>query len=503
MSSAKKNPAAPFVKKFRTKKYSYIYDVNSNEIIKVNPVIYDIIEETGDINVDVIVKKFKHKYKPDDIIENFNQIKKVKAELSLFSNHRPEISSGIYSKEDIKPVLDSNLRQIILELTARCNQRCKYCSFSGRYSYNRSHEKKDMTITTAKKAINFFIDRCNGDNEEIKPAITFYGGEPLLRFDLIKDIVKMVKSKEMFKKSFFSFTTNGTLLTGEIIDYLVENEISLLISLDGPKAIHDKYRVFPDGSGTFDKVLKNLEQIKRSSPNYFENKISFNAVISPPYNFDVIIAFFYENEFFSSIRGKVTLNYVDSFETTFFKDFQLEKEKGKLRDEIKKMIERYKNSLIDNEYEKLTIEKNLFFEAFFNIEKRVKGQTGKFCPPLGKCLPGQRRLFVDTGGEFYMCERVGSNYKIGDVDMGFDFRKILDFHKKYDEFYKKCKYCWALRLCKKCFNDVNRGAEFDEVRRNKMCNNILSNIKTYLQTYCEIKEENPDAFDIFKEVKLI
>ncbi len=490
----------PVIKKIKTKKNNYIYDVNSNELVRVNQVIYDIIDDIGENSPQSVIAKFKHKYEVDEILRYYESLKKARRE-NHFSDHRPEISSGFKSENDLKYVLNSNLNQIILELTARCNHRCGYCSFSGKYPLKRKHEERDMTFEIAKKAVDYFLARSRNESGDGKNgAITYYGGEPLLRFDLIKGVVELTKKKGVFKKYRFSLTTNGTLLSNEIIDYFVRNEISILISLDGPKKYHDRYRVFGNGQGTFDAIINNLKRIKRYSPDYFKNNISFNSVISPPYDFDAVINFFYKRKFFEPFRYKAKINFVDANDTTFFKDFKLEKDKENLDNELKKLLNRYKKALIKGEHEKLTIEKQLFLEDFHSIACRPGEPLGQQFPPLGSCIPGQRRLFVDTSGKFYMCERVGSNYEIGNVDDGFNFRRICDFYEMYDEFFKDCGHCWALRLCKKCFNSIRRGPAFDEQRKKEMCMRKLRHIEKNLITFCEIVEKNTDAFKFLEEV---
>jgi sulfatase maturation enzyme AslB (radical SAM superfamily) len=75
-------------------------------------------------------------------------------------------------------------------------------------------------------------------------------------------------------------------------------------------------------------------------------------------------------------------------------------------------------------------------------------------------------------------------------------------YKKYDEFFKDCNYCWALRLCKKCFNNVNKKERLCKKRKEKLCEQIKKNIERNLITYCEIIEKNPNAFEVFKGVKM-
>ncbi|MCU0289279.1 MAG: radical SAM protein, partial [Acidobacteria bacterium] len=249
----------PFVKRFRTKSAPYIYDVNSNEVIRVNNLVFDLIEEIGVIDNNAIVDKWLHRYSEEMIRKSIQEIEDAQNKHRLFSSHRPIISSGYTSAEHIKKNLEYNLNQIILEVTLRCNQRCKYCTFSGRYAYSRRHGEEDMPVDIAIKAVEYFIKHSKKKSETVPPVISFYGGEPILNLNIIKKIIKITKEKDMFDRFLFSLTINGTLLTEEVISFFAENNIMIMISLDGPKQIHDRYRVFPSGLGTFDTILNNLK----------------------------------------------------------------------------------------------------------------------------------------------------------------------------------------------------------------------------------------------------
>jgi uncharacterized protein len=489
----------PFIKKFKTSSCNYIYDVHSNALIRVTPLIYDVIDEIAENNAERVVEKFKHKYEPNDIIESFNSIKNAQKEHNYFSFRRPEIFSGFRSEHDVKYMLDSGLSQLILELSTHCNQNCKYCSVSGRYSSKR---KQDMPSHIAKKAVDFFIERSAINRKETPPAITFYGGEVLKRFGLLKEVVEWTKSKDLFPEYRFSLTTNGTLLTDEIIAYFVENNIAILLSLDGPGKIHNRYRVFRNGKGTFDTIMRNLERIQKYSRDYFLDHISFNAVITPPYDFDAIIDFFFGSEFLAPLKHKVRINFVDAHDTSFSQDFKTEGEKKNLRKEFNKLRARYKEALIHGTREKLTVENTLFLHDFYAIVRRPLEPLPRQYPPKGACIPGQRRLFVDTEGKFFMCEKVGSNYEIGNLTDGLNYQRIFDFYVKYDQFFSGCKDCWALRLCSKCFDNIRKGEEFDERRKGEMCESLIRKFEENLITYCEIIENNPDAFKFFEQVTM-
>jgi uncharacterized protein len=491
----------PFIKKIETNDALYIYDVNSNELIEVDRLIYDIIDHIEENNLEEILRRFGHKYKAEELRERYEGIKELQKENELFSTFRPEICSGVKSASDVKALHNLSLSQIILELSNRCNLRCKYCAFSGSYADNRTHGSEDMSIEVAVKAVDYFIENSQAASKDNPAAITFYGGEPLLRLDVLKEVVEYTKKKGVFENYFFSLTTNGTLLTRKVIDYFVRNNIGIMISLDGPKEDHDRFRVFENGSGTFDAVIKNLKQIKAYNPEYFENKISFNAVISPPYNLDAVIDCFFKDDLFKPLKEKIKINFVNPTGTSFFKDYKLEKDLENFQVELARLQARYKEALINGTYDHLTIEKQLFLKQFYDIARRKLKPLEEKQLPLGTCIPGRRRLFVDTTGTFYMCEKVGAHYQIGNIHDGIDYERIYRFYESYDKFFEDCRNCWALRFCTKCFDSIRTGDKFDEKRRESLCKGKLRRIEDNIVTYCEVLKEKPDAFNFLEEVK--
>jgi len=163
---------------------------------------------------------------------------------------------------------------IVLQATHCCNLACKYCFVEGYYPDNAAH----MNFNVAKNAIDFLCDFSKG------VSIGFFGGEPLMNWDLITQVVDYVKSVNREKgpkckcggkkdctvcgglgvlPPSFHVTTNGTLLNEERVKFLAENKFSLIVSIDGPKEIHDANRVDSKGMGSYDKVMQGLELIKK------------------------------------------------------------------------------------------------------------------------------------------------------------------------------------------------------------------------------------------------
>ncbi len=493
----------PFVKKFKTPDNRYLYDVNSNRLVRVDAITHDLIEEIDQLNLEQIVQKFAHLYSPKFIRKTYNKLLRLKVESNLFSSRRPKITSGFRSEADVKVVYNPDLRQLILQVSQDCNQRCRYCPFSGTYPLERTHNASAMSWEIAQKTLDFFITHSSDTLKNgIVPAVTFYGGEPLLNFGLIRQVIEYIKTKGVFNRFRFSFTTNGTLLKEDAIKFLVENKITILVSLDGPKKLNDRYRVFVNGRGTFDPLFKNLKKLKRYNREYFENHVFFNVGIVPPTDFPAIKKFFYRSKFFEPFRDKIMFFFVNANENTFFQDYHLEGQKEKVNEQLSRLERRYSKALIEDKYEELTIEKGLFLKAFHAIACRPIEPLRHICSPRGTCIPGLRRLFVDITGAFYMCERVGSHYPIGHVDTGFDYRRILEFYKEYDGFFFDCSDCWAVRLCTKCFNNIRKGGNFDHERKAAFCRKKLRSLEQNLVNYCRVIEKRSDAFKFMETIEI-
>jgi len=487
-----------FIKKIKTPNQFYIYDVCSNEIIKVNRIIWDIIDQFQK-PIKEIIHRWGEKYSQNEILHAYQLIRNAK-ESGYFSNNRPKIRSDRKNKTEISYLFENaGIQQLILDLTNQCNMRCKYCTFSGKYKYQRNHSDRKINRDIAIKVVDYFIKNC--DKKE-RPFLTFYGGEPFLRFELFKDIIEYTKSHN--KNFHYSLTTNGTLLNKKkIYEYLIENDISINISLDGPKEIHDKNRVMVNGEGSFDRIIENLSRIKKLAPDYFLKNVFFSPVVTPPYNFDAINAFFYKSDFFKNYKNPLNLAPVSLFATNFLNSSEIHTAKLQYRKNRNKMLDYYKKALILGQYDDLILERKLFKDIINTIHFRKKTQLGKYITVVGQCTPGIRRLFVSADGQFYICEKIGEYYSIGDVDTGLNLEKIFSFFEECDDFFKECSNCWAVRLCKRCFADANCKDQFDEKRMKKFCKSKLSYLETIMSAYCEILEANPNAFELFKPEEIL
>ena len=194
-----------------------------------------------------------------------------------------EIALGKTTKEIAAGVTDTEqkVEQIILEVTEQCNFRCKYCVYSEDFSGNRDFGNRRMPTEIAFKAIDWALE-----NSGAKLAITFYGGEPLLNFKLMKAVIERSQAKRGNKEIVYSFTSNMSLMTREIATYLAQvPNLYIMASIDGPRTVHDAYRVYANDAPTFEDSIGGL-RILADAYAGSHMPVNINAVLTPPFGFE-------------------------------------------------------------------------------------------------------------------------------------------------------------------------------------------------------------------------
>lgn len=485
----------PFIKKFKIDDRFYIYDVNSNKFFKVDEIVYTLIDKEGDPDK---LNGLKSKFQDHEIEKAQKNIDEIKRK-GYFSSHRPEITffhtrTGDNFKNDLKDVLDNKLNRITLVSTEKCNLRCRYCAYSGKYIYHRKHSKKDMDTGTMKTAVDFYFSHSSKKDEK---NISIYGGEPLINFGLIKECVDYVKNKYAVPTN-YNMTSNGILLDEDKIKFLVENQFSILISIDGPEEIHNRYRVFKNGKGTFDPLIRNLKAIKSMYPGYYKSKIRFNIVLAPPFHFDKINEFIYETDV---KPAGIKFNYVNKNFTTFFNQFSSAQMESFKYSRINN-LESFHSKLVRGE-EPNAVEKNMFRDKFLYIHRRNMDKLAPKYPPNGQCILGERVLLINTDGSFNFCSRMSDVFNLGNIYSGFDYKRIEKIYFNLDNFFRvKCYGCWAIRFCMKCVRDINKNGQLDEEVFELFCSKKKNAVLNEIKDYITIRENNYHALDYLEEVIL-
>jgi len=282
----------PLLRKFRTQDNYYIYEGKSNRILRVTAAMYDIIDLLGQ-NDEEIASMLSDRHSVEEIWQGISTLRTMAQRYGLFAPGPLHRRAAHVTREEVVERLHEGITSLTLEVTEACNLRCRYCIFSGGYTNWRSHGRRRMSDVTALGAIDLYLDHCK-DSDTV--MVGFYGGEPLLNFDLIRRCCDYVKSRERDNRKHrdirFSLTTNGTLLTDEVLEYLIHNNFSLSFSLDGPREVHDRYRVSADDRGTFEVVFQSIQRIYKEYPRYFEDKVLFNCTVTPTANLNSLAEFF-------------------------------------------------------------------------------------------------------------------------------------------------------------------------------------------------------------------
>ena len=477
---------------------TYIYDARTGCIFASDEILMDAIELFQDNSIDETRQKLLAKYENKDKIEGaLSFISKITQKWNAFYKSDNDIRKEkrfIYNfnEEAIKICLYklAQMSQLILSVTEDCNLKCKYCIFSETYSNTRNKTANVMSKDTAFSALDYFFDKMK-DISYVHPgkicSITFYGGEPLLNFDLIKSCVEYTKNNCPVRY-IFNITTNGTLLNGEIADYLIKNEFYISISLDGDKINHDRNRVFEGGIGSFERVYENLLILKKKYPEY--DRLSLMSVYD--YGTDLMR----NQDFFknNTLIPKLTfINQVLERNTDYydqFNDEDIQRFVSEYGEIYRLYIENKKENLY--EYSYASVMGDLGVAAVF-LRQKAKDSRLPMIPYTGTCIPGMK-ISVRSDGNFEICERVGDDKIIGNIDEGIDYSKIVKIIQRYNEdVTKECACCPLYKACPVCYSFTSSSNGFEKMN----CNNIIENFRAQLSISYSILESNPNAYDYF------
>ncbi len=282
-------PTPLYVKYQSSSGKHYIYDLGTGKIVETNEVVSKIIENFRIVSDEEIVELYREVFGETAVLDALNDLHELRAQ-NILKDHIPfvaERATHVSTNGELVEMSDyltQHRHQLLLGVTERCNLRCDYCPYGAHYSRHRNHGEDDMAPEIAELAISEHIRNSATD----PVVVSFYGGEPLLAFDLMKHCVEFAKTeaKKLGKQIQFNMTTNATLLTEEKIHFLVAEGFIIAISLDGPKASHDRYRVYQDKTnsgrrvGSFDIVMKNIRRFIELYPDY-QNRGIFLTLAKP------------------------------------------------------------------------------------------------------------------------------------------------------------------------------------------------------------------------------
>lgn len=364
------------------------------------------------------------------------------------------------------------LSQIIFETTTLCNLRCEYCCYSEGYDTfdSRRGMLGNLKFETAKSIIDYLAILFQKEplsNAPKEPfAISFYGGEPLMNFAVVRQIVEYAERIEFRNRSlFFTMTTNAMLLS-KYADFLSRHKFKMLISLDGNKE-NDSYRITPNGNPSFDIVMKNLKCVENLYSEWFAT-FRYNAVFTNKSDVREIVDWF-KMQFnttpnFSPLHvptedakdGNRILSMLKTFEIP--EDIELVPSlitQNPLFNRILVFTTRLLNNSVSKESELL-------------VDESIENST----LPTGTCIPFSKRLFVSYNGKIHPCEKVNRDSPLGYIDnsgcVHIDCNEVANgFMKRIAEVSSLCKKCYMQFCCTKCSFCYSNGKCEEFTSKNK------------------------------------
>ena len=453
----------------------FIFIVGNLRVYECDPETYDFLKELTDT------------YKEGDVLPLDDELAETLLESGLISQIKESDGSSENETKD-QPVQAQNsdiaaeedkptvrITNIVLELSNDCNLNCIYCYGDGG-SYGRKREL--MSAETARKSVDMLFNNC-GDLKE--PHITFFGGEPLLNFSVLKDTVAYCRELESKsdKRFTFSMTTNGTICDDEIEEFCLKNKVHVMLSIDGPKCIQDKQRPACDGKSSFDKIIPNIERFKRINHGHLTAR---STVCNPNFDFVGIKSSLLKLGF-----TEVQMSLVDTDKTSPL--YAGSKSKDTYNEPLVKEYERLALDYIET-VKKEGRSSNKLFDS---IIRDLYFKNIRFTA----CGAGMRGFAIGTDEKIYPCHRYMGmdDYAVGTLDTGIDYEATL-LYRHSNVFEKEdCKNCWARFLCGGGCSHISVTQENDVRKAPRLyCETYRKLYEIAIYTYSELKKWDDDVF---------
>ena len=420
------------IHQYQNNGYNIVLDVNSGAVHVVDQEAYDVIEVLNRMNEDHTVETLKapetaealkkelgEKYSEKDLLDILEAVTELTEQGRLFTRDIYE------SFIDVVKQRKTVVKALCLHIAHDCNLACKYCfAEEGEYHGRRAL----MSYEVGKKALDFLIAN-SGTRRNLE--VDFFGGEPLMNWQVVKDLVAYGREQEKLHDKHFRFTltTNGVLLNDEVQEFVNKEMDNVVISLDGRKEVNDQMRPFRNGKGSYDLIVPKFQKLaeSRNQEKYY-------------------------------IRGTFTRNNLDfskdveHFADLGFKQMSIEPVVGD--DTEPYAIQKEDLPQIFEEYDKL---------AKFLIEREKSGRGFNFfhfmidleggpcvSKRLSGCGSGTEYLAVTPWGDLYPCHQFVGNedFLLGNVDEGIKRQDICDEFKCCNVYAKeKCRNCFAKFYC--------------------------------------------------------
>ncbi len=403
--------------------FNIVLDVCSGSVHVVDEVAYDIISLFENSEKDYAIEKVYNLHNDvskEEILDCYAQIEELKNSGKLFAPDTFENMAGALKEKTAGVV-----KALCIHIAHTCNLNCEYCFASqGKYHGDRAV----MSFEVGKQALDFLVEN-SGNRKNLE--VDFFGGEPLMNFDVVKQMVSYARSieKEKGKNFRFTLTTNGLLIDDDVIEFSNKEMSNVVLSLDGRKEVHDRYRIDYAGNGSWEKIVPKFQKFvnARGNKNYYMRGTFTHA----------------NPDFLEDIKTMLDLGFTElSMEPVVC----AKGDKNELTlDDLPVVMEQYEK--LAELMLKRDKEGNPFTFYHYMIDL-----TGGPCiyKRISGCGSGTEYMAVTPWGDLYPCHQfVGEEkFKLGDIWNGVTNKEIQDEFMGCNVYaHKECKDCWARLYC--------------------------------------------------------
>ena len=403
--------------------YNIVLDICSGAVHIVDDIAYDIISLYENKEKNEVIAEISKKYGDvprDEIIECYDQVTELKNSGELFTEDNFEPMAG-----EFKAKTSGVIKALCLHIAHTCNLNCSYC-FASQGKYHG--ERALMSFEVGKRALDFLIEN-SGTRRNLE--VDFFGGEPLMNFDVVKKLVEYARSieKEKGKNFRFTLTTNGVLVDDDVIDFANKEMSNVVLSLDGRKEVHDRYRVDYQGRGSYDTIVPKFQKFvkARGGKNYYMRGTFTHA----------------NPDFLEDIKTMLNLGFTElSMEPVV----AAEGDEAALTEEDKPVVMKQYEELAELMLKRDKEGKPFTFYHYMIdlaggpcIYKRISG-----------CGSGTEYMAVTPWGDLYPCHQfVGDEkFKLGDIWHGVENKEIQNEFASCNVYARsECRDCWARLYC--------------------------------------------------------
>ena len=411
------------IHQFKLGGYNIVLDVCSGGLHVVDDLAYDCIELFEQHTREEVVAALGEKHpalSAEEIGRCYEQVAALKERGKLFTPDTFEPVAGVFKERS-----GGVIKALCLHVAHTCNLNCSYC-FASQGKYNG--ERAVMPYEVGRQALDFLVAH-SGSRHNLE--VDFFGGEPLMNFQVVKDLVAYARSieKDAHKNFRFTLTTNGMLIDDDVIDFCNREMSNVVLSLDGRREVHDRFRVDYAGNGSWERIVPKFQKLveERGGKNYYMRGTFTH----------------YNPDFLADIRQMLDLGFTElSMEPVVCAPDDPSALTESDREIVKRQYEELAELMLERDREGRPF---TFYHYMLDL-------TGGPCiyKRISGCGSGTEYMAVTPWGDLYPCHQfVGDEkFKLGDIWNGLDNPEVQGEFAACNVYQKPaCRDCWARLYC--------------------------------------------------------